>query len=124
MKKKQITIDPYGTIELITYGVNSDTLTTDVITFTTETLQNFAFETLDDEENREFIVEYLERFYHILRDSDYIEQFDVILDKRNNNIKNLRSGMFVLETKFKQKNCLNFTRIILTRAGKFPYDKK
>lgn len=43
-----------------------------------------------------------------------IDQWNVISDLRNNTIADMDKGIYVLEVQYRQKNCLNTTRLIYT----------
>lgn len=118
MKKTTMTIDPYGDIKVETRGVNSKLLTDEVITFMSETLNNTFFHDFAEEHDRDVVVEYLEHFYHVMLEQDLIEQFDIIFDKRNNTRSDMFNGLYELETKFKQRNCLNATSVTFKFGGK------
>lgn len=118
MKQSTIHIDNFGETIIKTRGVNSDNLTKDVIIFTTETLINTYFRDLSAEHDRSVIVDYLSHYFGVLVDTNQIEQFDIIFDKRNNKRVDMNNGMFAIESKFKQKNCLNYTTVSFLVGGK------
>ena len=43
-----------------------------------------------------------------------IDQWNVICDLRNNTISEMNKGIYVLEVLYRQKHCLNTTRLIYT----------
>ena len=118
MKQSKIHIDSFGNIIIKTHGVNSDNLTNEVIIFTTETLTNTFFRDLSEEHDRSIIVDYLSHYFGVLMDSNQIEQFDIMFDQRNNTRADMNMGMFAIESKFKQKNCLNYTTVSFLIGGK------
>lgn len=43
-----------------------------------------------------------------------IDQWNVISDLRNNTIVDMDAGIYVMEVQYRQKNCLNTTRLVYT----------
>jgi len=118
MKNRTEQIDPYGTVHIETSGVNNEALTEELITYTIETLTNTFFHDMTEEHDRDIIIRYHEHFFEVMSDAGYIEQFDIIFDKRNNTKKEMSRGAFAIELKYKQKNCLNYTRVKFLIGGK------
>lgn len=118
MKKSTISVDNFGTINVESRGVNSQLVTNEVITFTTEVLNNTFFTDLSQEHDRDIVVTYIEHFFMVMADNDLVEQFDIIFDKRNNTTTDMNNGMFAMELRFKQKNCLNQTEVKFLMGGK------
>jgi hypothetical protein len=44
----------------------------------------------------------------------FVDQWNVISDLRNNSVADMDRGIYVLEIQYRQKNCLNTTRLIYT----------
>lgn len=51
---------------------------------------------------------------YMLEEQGKLEQGNAICDLRNNPIENMDKGIYTLEISYKQKNCLNTTRLIYT----------
>lgn len=49
-----------------------------------------------------------------IADEDIIDQWNVVCDIRNNTITQMDKGIYVLEVAYRQKNCLNTTRLVYT----------
>ena len=50
----------------------------------------------------------------VLEEEGKLEQGNAMCDFRNNTIENMDKGIYIVEISFKQKNCLNTTRLIYT----------
>ena len=50
----------------------------------------------------------------MLEEQGKIEQGNAVCDLRNNSIQNMDKGIYIVEISYKQKNCLNTTRLIYT----------
>lgn len=59
-------------------------------------------------------VEVISDFMEQVGVEGFIDQWNVISDLRNNTIANMDKGIYVLEVQYRQKNCLNTTRLIYT----------
>ena len=44
----------------------------------------------------------------------FIDQWNVISDLRNNSVADMDKGIYVIEIQYRQRNCLNTTRLIYT----------
>lgn len=64
--------------------------------------------------HRDSFVETIDDVLGTLREDGKIEQWSVMCDLRNNTITNMDRGVYVFEASFKQKNCLNTTRLVYT----------
>jgi hypothetical protein len=64
--------------------------------------------------HRESFVEIVGDFLDQLMDDSRIDQWNVICDLRNNSIASMDKGVYVMEVQYRQKNCLNTTRLIYT----------
>ncbi len=64
--------------------------------------------------HREGFVETIGDYMEQLQDADKIEQWDSRCDLRNNTIAQMDKGIYVFEVSYRQKNCLNTTRLIYT----------
>lgn len=58
----------------------------------------------------ETIGDYLEQ----VMDNDKIDQWDCKCDLRNNSIEEMDKGIYIFEISYRQKHCLNTTRLIYT----------
>lgn len=112
MNKRIMSIGTFSDVQVEVRNGNSDRLVEEVITYMAETLNNTFFHDLTQEHDRDIVVQSLEYFFQILLENDFIEQVDVVFDKRNNKRSDMDDGKFHLETRFKQKNCLNTTSVL------------
>lgn len=64
--------------------------------------------------HREGFVETIGDYMEQLQDDDKIEQWDSRCDLRNNTIAQMDKGIYIFEVNYRQKNCLNTTRLIYT----------
>ena len=97
---------------LTTKAVNSKPLLADITKLIQEGLNSRGI-TWASELHREAFADGLNEILH----NDFvepgrIEQWNVICDRRNNTMKDMNNGSYFLEVRYKQKNCLNFTRLL------------
>lgn len=64
--------------------------------------------------HRHSFVEIISDCMEQVMDDGLINQWNVICDLRNNTIADMDSGTYILEIQYRQKNCLNTTRLIYT----------
>lgn len=64
--------------------------------------------------HRQSFVEIVSDLMEQMVSEDLIDQWNVISDLRNNTITDMDRGTYVVEVQYRQKNCLNTTRLIYT----------
>lgn len=64
--------------------------------------------------HRESFVEVISDCMEQVELEGFIDQWNVICDLRNNTVADMNKGIYVLEVIYRQKNCLNTTRLIYT----------
>lgn len=94
-------------------SVNSKSLC-DTITKEIESLITGAGIIWGSDTHREGFVDTVQDYMYQMEETDVLTQGNVMCDMRNNTIEQMERGVYVLEVSFKQKHCLNTTRIIYT----------
>lgn len=64
--------------------------------------------------HRDGFVETIGDYMQLLQEADKIDQWDSKCDLRNNTIAQMDKGIYIYEVNYRQKNCLNTTRLIYT----------
>ncbi len=64
-----------------------------------------------DEENREIFVSFLNSVMHEYYENGVIEQWKILCNNLNNNVEDMLQGKVDVDIYFKQRNCLNTSRI-------------
>jgi hypothetical protein len=64
--------------------------------------------------HRESFVETIDDLLSGLHEQGKLDQWNVMCDLRNNSIDQMDRGIYTFESSYKQKNCLNTTRLIYT----------
>jgi hypothetical protein len=64
--------------------------------------------------HRESFVEIIGDCMEQVQMEGFIDQWNVISDLRNNTIADMDKGIYVMEIQYRQRNCLNTTRLIYT----------
>lgn len=95
------------------YSVNNKILFNEVHKFLEEGITEGGVLWSNDIHRMSF-VEILEDMLEELADDERIDQKNVICDLRNNSIADMEKGKYVLEVSYRQKNCLNTTRLVYT----------
>jgi len=70
--------------------------------------------TWGNDEERSIFLEYINSLLHEAWNAGKIEQWKVQCNSLNNNADDILNGMFVLDVHFKQKHCLNVTKLRYT----------
>ncbi len=94
-------------------SVNSRTLCEDV-QHQIEELMTHAGVVWSSDTHRDSFVETIDDVLGKYQEDGKIEQWSVMCDLRNNTIADMDKGIYVFEAGFKQKNCLNTTRLVYT----------
>lgn len=100
------------TIDKVMKSVNSKVLVQQIVTFTEEVMLSSGSIWADEGERAmmaKMVEEYLE---DLATDDGTIEQYKVVCDRRNNKAANCLKGLFKFDIYFRQKNCLNTTKIL------------
>lgn len=94
-------------------SVNSKTLC-DEITKDLELLITSAGVLWSSDVHRDGFVETVNDYLQQFAAADKIDQWDAKCDLRNNTIAQMDKGIYIFEINYRQKNCLNTTRLIYT----------
>lgn len=102
--------------KLETTNVNSKLLFNEIHSYIKQILTNeYMLMNFRAEPYREDIVGFIYDFLDYTKEEKMtIEQFKVMCDKRNNTINDLEKGDIVLDVHYKQKHCLNTTKLRYT----------
>ena len=93
-------------------AVNSKLLCDDIIKIVEEGLNSHGI-MWSSEVHRTSFAETLEEILSQIADeTGKITQWKVLCDRRNNTTSNMNKGLYKLEIQYKQRNCLNMTRLI------------
>jgi hypothetical protein len=92
-------------------SVNNKTLFTEIHSFIEDGILNGGV-LWGNEIHRQSYAEIVGEFLDAYADSGKIDQWNVISDLRNNSIREMDKGNYVVEVTYRQKNCLNTTRLI------------
>lgn len=99
------------TWKLTSKAVNSKGLLEEIHDFVivgmTETGVNWSSDV-----QRDSYISMLDDFMGECADEGKIEQWDVCCDNRNNKASDMANGKYLLEVKYRQRNCLNVTTLI------------
>jgi hypothetical protein len=68
--------------------------------------------------HRQGFIDTLHDFMNMFAFDNKIDQYDVICDLRNNQINDMDRGVYVCDISFRQKNCLNTSRLTYTITDK------
>lgn len=97
-------------LKIIKKDVNSKVLFNEI-----NNLISDVFDTIDvpwkREENRDLFVEYINSVLYEFWDKESITQWKVICNSLNNTTQDLINGKITLEVFYRQKHCLNTTKI-------------
>ena len=96
---------------LKTKSVNSKTLFNEVSNFINDIIDGFGI-IWDSDSQRDAIIEVIEEFMEDLQNDNKIEQWDIVCDARNNKQEDVKNKIVHLEIHYKQKNCLNITKLL------------
>jgi hypothetical protein len=91
-------------------AVNSQTLYNDIAEFVEGLLDEAGIRWKNDA-HRESLVELLDEWLEEYSTDGKIEQWNVVMDRRNNSPRDMRNGKYTLDISYKQRNCLNTTTI-------------
>lgn len=64
--------------------------------------------------HRDGFVETIGDYLQQIQDADKIDQWDCKCDLRNNTVAQMDKGIYIFEISYRQKHCLNTTRLIYT----------
>lgn len=64
-----------------------------------------------NDEERELFCDFLNSMFHEIYDTGFIEQWKIKCNKQNNKMEDILEGRINLEVHYKQRNCLNITKI-------------
>lgn len=94
-------------------SVNNKTLFNEIHAFTEEGIVGADIAWANDV-HRESFVAVMEDMLWECASNELIDQYNVISDMRNNTIRDMDRGVYTVEISYRQKNCLNTTRLIYT----------
>jgi len=94
-------------------AINSRTLFDRVDEIVHETIRSIDFDWSDEDEKSLFL-EFINTVFSDLYENNEIEQWKLQSNNLNNTIKDIENGTFVLDVSYKQRNCLNVTKIKYT----------
>ena len=100
-----------------TRAVNSKPLL-DEITSTIEDLLEGAGVIWSSDSHRDPFVEMITDYMKSFLDQQKIEQFKVICDYRNNRLSQMEKGVYHFDVEYRQRNCVNITRVLYTITDK------
>lgn len=107
--------------KIISKAVNSKRLYDEVEDFVSTSMSDIGVNWSSDAQRASY-VEMLEDYFTELAEDDRIEQFDVRCDGRNNKIKDMNDGKFILDLRYRQRHCLNVTQVRYTINAKNELD--
>lgn len=96
---------------LTTKAVNSKTLLSRVREYIEETMEDVSIEWSSDA-SREALLSIIEDQMELLLFDGLITQWNIMCDFRNNKVRDMEQGKFNLEVSYKQKHCLNTTKLL------------
>ena len=91
-------------------SVNSKVLNTTVREYIEEGLEH-ANVVWSNQTHRDSFVAVIEDMMQMLAEDDKVIQWNIMCDGRNNKTKDMNAGRFYLDVHYKQRNCINFTRL-------------
>lgn|SRR5688572_4688890 len=94
-------------------AINNKLLVEEVVSFVDDAIINFGVNWESDAQ-RESFVEHIKELMSELVEEERIEQFKVVCDRRNNSSDDMLDGIFKFDVHFKQRNCLNTTKVLYT----------
>lgn len=105
-------------------AVNSKLIADEVHAFVDEVIAGTSPQWHSDTQ-RELVVDAIGEKLDDLNERGLITQYNVLCDQRNNNVSTMERGQFNLSIRYKQRNCLNTTRLeyVVTQQKKDKEDK-
>lgn len=94
-------------------SVNNKRIAQEIAQFVEEGIINFGV-TWESDIQRQAFVEIVEDTMESYVEDGTIEQYKVICDLRNNKIADMERGIYKFDVTYKQKNCVNTTKILWT----------
>ena len=94
-------------------AINSRSLYNTIDDLFKDALTSVGIDWNNDDERTRF-VDFLNSILYEFYDNGHIEQWKVVCGSKNNTAQDMIEGRFVLEAHYKQKNCLNTSKIIYT----------
>lgn len=125
IKKEQIMSTNDTKVLLTEKGIVNSELSDHIREFVEDDLEiAVSMETMLDPDVRDNVVNDIAGVMSDLYENNIVCQWDVICDRRNNSFNSEGKGIVNLDVKFKQWNCLNYTKLEYQIIRELRYKRK
>lgn len=100
-------------IKMTSRAINSQTLLREMDKLIQDGINSVEL-TWKNEEERSIFVDFLNSLLHEFWNKGDIEQWKVQCNTLNNKLEDMLNGKFILDISFRQRNCLNVSKITYT----------